>query len=787
MIKNYFKTAWRNFRKNPVLSFISLGGLTAGITALLLIGMYIFSELSYDNFQKNSSSLFRIGYKFWQTGKLLGEDEDFVPPLGPAAKEEFPEVKSFVRISSDQAAYFTYDDKTIKADHIHYTDSTFFRLFSFKLLQGDRQTVLKEPYSIVVTSDIAKKLFGDEPAMGKLVRLNDQSDYKITGIAEEPPFNSQLDYNALLSFATLYSEPGNFMDWNGGEQYATYLQLADKASAASLEKKLPAFMWTHVNADFSKVGFKIDATLQPMKDLHLLYNQNSSTLRTSIYIFSIVAFLILVISCVNYVNLTTAQSMTRFKEIGVRKVLGAQRGQLIRQFLIETILLTTAAFFISIILAKLLTPAYRQLIGHDLPSFSASSLAALLILFLLVMTVGVIAGSYVSFYLSSFNATRIFRSLLPRSKQGFFRKGLIVAQFTITIGLMACTLVVSLQLRYSKAIDTGFDKDHILVLPLVGKNSQAAYPLLRQKFSEIPTVANVSGVSRIPYDGITRNGFIPEGSTKAMVIHQLDGDEDLLQTFNIKLVAGEFFSKDRPTLSDGYLINETLAKTLDWKDPVGKTIRRNGEHRVIGVVKDFHFASLHDKIEPLIITNKPWDGRYSYLAIKYKADNVPAFLADVRKVWKATVAGSPFDYWFLDSAFDKLYKTEERFQQVFIYFSALSIILSLAGVFGLVALSIKQRRKEFGIRKVLGAGFVDVVRLTAKQFMWLILLGTVVATPLAWYYMNRWLQDFAYRMQISWWIFAACSGAILFIALATIGLQTLKATISNPVKNLRTE
>jgi putative ABC transport system permease protein len=637
-----------------------------------------------------------------------------------------------------------------------------------------------------VTSDVAKKLFGDESAIGKLVRLNDQTDYKITGIADEPPFNSQLNYNALLSFATLYSEPGNFMDWNGGEQYATYLQLANKTSAASLEKKLPAFMWTHVNADFSKVGFKVDATLQPLKDLHLSYNNNSSTLKANIYIFSIVAFLILVISCVNYVNLTTAQSMTRFKEIGVRKVLGAQRGQLIRQFLIETILFTTAAFFISIMLVKLLTPAYGQLIGHDLPSFSESSLTALLILFLLIMTVGIIAGSYVSFYLSSFNATKIFRSLLPKSRQSFFRKGLIVAQFTITIGLMACTLVVTLQLRYSKAIDTGFDKDHILVLPLVGKNSQAAYPLLRQKFSEMPMVMNVSGVSTIPYDGITRNGFIPEGSTKAMVIHQLDGDDNLLQTFNIKLVAGEFFSKDRPTLSDGYLINETLAKALDWKEPIGKTFNRNGVHRVIGVVKDFHFASLHDKIEPLIITNKPWDGRYSYLAIKYNAGNVPEFLAGVRKAWKATVV-APFDYWFLDSAFDKLYKTEERFQQIFIYFSALSIILSLAGVFGLVALSIKQRRKEFGIRKVLGAGFVDVIKLTAKQFMWLILLGTLVATPLAWYYMNKWLQDFAYRMQISWWIFAACSSAILFVTLATIGFQVLKATISNPVKSLRTE
>ncbi|HYK47331.1 MAG TPA: FtsX-like permease family protein, partial [Parafilimonas sp.] len=550
----------------------------------------------------------------------------------------------------------------------------------------------------------------------------------------------------LLSFSTLYKEPDNFMDWNGGEQYTAYLQLKPGASAAALEKKFPAFMWKHINQDYSTVGMKVDAFLQPLKDIHLYFSDNSDSLRTNIYVFSIIAVLILIISCVNYVNLTIAQAITRFKEIGVRKVLGAVRSQLIKQFLIETLLITTVAFLVAVGLVVLFSPIYQQVLGKTLPPLGITALPALLLLFIIVMAVGIISGSYVAFYLSSFNAIRIFKALMPQSSQSIFRKGLIVVQFAITIGLMACTLLVSQQLRYSKNINMGFDKDHILVLPLVGETTAQAYPLLKQKLSQIAAVRELCAVSEIPYDGITNNGFIPEGDSKAMIIHQLDVDENFLKTFHIKMISGNFFSKDLPTLSDGYVINETLALTLGWKNPVGKTISRNGEHKVIGVVQDFHFASLHDKIAPLIITNKPWGDRYSYLAIKYATDNTPVFVNGVKQTWKSTVAGGPFDYWFLDDAFNTIYKSEERFRQIFTYFSALSIILSLAGVFGLVALSLKQRTKEFGIRKVLGARVQDMISLATKDFVRMIALAAVLVTPVAWMYINKWLENFAYRI-----------------------------------------
>jgi putative ABC transport system permease protein len=342
-------------------------------------------------------------------------------------------------------------------------------------------------------------------------------------------------------------------------------------------------------------------------------------------------------------------------------------------------------------------------------------------------------------------------------------------------------------LNFSRKVDTGYDHEHVLILPLVGKNTQDAFALLQQQFLNISSVKQVAGLSEIPYDGITTNGFIPEGDTKSMQIHQLDADENFLNTFGIKKISGDYFSNNRPALADGYVINETLAKTLDWDNAVGKTIKRNGEHKVIGVIKDFHFASMRDKIEPLIITNKPWGNHYAYLALKYQAGNVQDFMSEIRKTWKTAVPTAPFDYWFLDSAFDSVYKNEERFQKIFFYFSILSILLSLAGVFGLVTLTIRQRTKEFGVRKVLGAGMGDIIKLTAKSFIWLIVIGMLIISPIVWYYMNKWLQNFAYRWHMTWWVFAACGVSILVVTMGTISLQAIKAALANPVKSLRTE
>lgn len=788
MLKNYLTSAWRNLRKNKLLSIINLGGLSVGIAAVLLIGMYIFWETGYDRFQLNKSSVYRVGFKFWQSGKLLGTGPEFTAPFAVDVQNELPGIKAFTRVSSPRTAFVSYGEKSIKLENIRYADSAFFRIFSYKLLYGSEQSVLNQPHTIVLTSESAYKLFGAVNAVGKVVRMDNNINYTVTGIVEPAPVNSELSYNALASFSTLYAEPGNYMDWNGGEQYSAYLQLNKGVISGQLEKNFPAFMWKHINKQYAAHSLRVDASLQPLQDIHLYYSENATTLRTNIYIFSVVALLILAISSVNYINLTTAQATTRFKEIGVRKVLGAVRSQIVGQFLTEAILLTTIAFIIAVALVMLGTPVYQQLTGKPLPPLNISTLPVLLLLFIIIIVVGAAAGSYVAFYLSSFNVTRIFKALLPKSTQSIFKKGLIVGQFAVTIGLVACTVMVTLQLRYSKKINTGFDRKQVVVLPLTGEQTQKYYSVLQQKLVSLAAIQQVSAVSEVPYNGITNNGFVPEGETKALIIHQLDADENLLKTLNIKMVSGSYFSKDRSSLDDGYVINETLAKTLGWQNPLGKILNRNGSHKVVGVISDFHFASLHDKIEPLIITNKPYEDRYGYLTIRYKSgDNIPALIASIKQTWNDTFAGVPFEYWFLDDAFNTIYQSEERFQQIFMYFSVLSVILSLAGVFGLVALTIKQRIKEFGIRKILGAGVWNIIVITVKDFAILVIIAAVIITPLSWYYMHLWLQNFAYHIQLSVWLFALCGMIVLVITVCTISFQAIKAALLNPVKSLKSE
>lgn len=788
MFKSYFKTAWQNLSRHKLFSCINLFGLAFGIAAVFLIGIYIQNELSYDNFHGNNKNLFRVGYEFISDGKSLGTGAVFTPPFGPDAKNEFPEIESFCRISPDHDAFIVKDVNNLKSSGICFADSSFFKLFSFHLISGNPDDVLKKPYSIVLTSSLAKKLFSGENAAGKTIRLDDKNDYMVTGISADPPVNSQISYEALVSFSTLYENPEtNFMDWNGGNQYITYLKLYRPENSVSLEKKLPAFMWKHINSLYEKSGMKINASLQPFRDVHLKYESDSVNTRTNLYVFSFIAILILIISCVNYVNLTTARSSSRFKEIGIRKSLGALRGHLIVQFLGESLLITLGSFILSILMVYLFMPAYSRLIGKPLTLFTGDISFFAILAISIVLIIGAGAGSYLAFYLSSLNVNKTFKASVPESRHSGFRKGLIVSQFAITTALMTCTLVVYLQLNYAKNKSLGFDKDHIIALTLTGDKTKNASSVLKQKIEGFAGVESVTGLSEVPHNNITTNGFVPEGSSNTMVIHQLDADEDFLKTFHLKLISGNYFSPDRPSEKSGYIINETLAKTLGWNNPIGKTISRNGQHKVIGVVNDFIFASLHDKIEPLIISNQPWQNRFDYLAIRYKSGDPSSLLKQIKNTWQNTVNSAPFEYWFLDEAFDKLYKNEEKFRGIFFYFSILSILLSLAGIFGMVSLTIQQRTKEIGIRKVLGAGVSDIVKLTTRSYLILILIASAISIPFAFYYMNAWLQDFAYRINLSWWMFMVSGITTMVIALITIGLQTIKAAQLNPVRSLRTE
>jgi len=788
MLGNYFKIAFRNLRRFKAYSATNIVGLAVGMTATLFILIYIRFELSFDSFHQNAGSLYRISVVDKKEGKVEDDSYVFTPPIGPAMQRTFPEVENFVRLRTPHIAYLSFGTQAFKVRGIRNADSTFFDLFSFRIISGNARTALRQPYSIVLTESLARKIFGDKYPLGKSLKLNNEDLYQVTGVVQNPPANSHIQFNALISFSTLYKDPNMFMGWNGGNQYITYIKLRQNASAKQVEEKLPAFMWQHINKDLASFGSRLEPYLQPLTKIHLFYNAYSDSLRRNLVIFALIAGLILFIACINFINLATARATRRAREVGVRKVVGASRLHLIKQFLGESLLMTVLAFMLSMLLVELLFPTYQSLLGQQIPTpheFEPSFLAGMAILILLVSA---LAGTYPAFYLASLQAVNAIKGEAPAGlRVAKFRNVLVVLQFAISITLIACTLLVSRQLHFMRNKELGFNKENVLVMPLIGEEAQLSAGILKTDLARIPEVQVVTACSEIPYNGFTRNGYIPEGHQQPIMFHVVDVDQDFLAAFELKVVKGRNFSQNFPTDKNGYLINETLARLLGWTEPLGKTIVRNGPHKVIGVVKDFHFASLHEPIEPLILTNRPWRDRFDYLAIRLAATNLPQTISAIQAKWQDVAPNIPFEYWFLDSAFDKLYKAEESFQRIFFGFSILAIMVALLGLLSLAAFAAERRTKEIGVRKVLGASVANITALLAKDFIKLVLLANVIAWPVAWYAMHKWLQNFAYRISIEWWVFVLAGGLALVIALLTVSTQAVRAARANPVESLRYE
>ncbi|OIR00652.1 macrolide export ATP-binding/permease protein MacB [mine drainage metagenome] len=788
MFRNYLIIAWRNIIKHKTFSFINIGGLAVGIAAVILIGLYIQSEISYDDFQVNRSNIYRAGFSTSLQDNPKDESPEFTAPFSVDAQKQFPEIQSYCRISESHEAWFLSGDKSIKTNDVKFADGSFFQIFSFKLSSGNPLTALQNPYSVVLSEKLADKIFGNDEAVGKTILLDGKTNYLVTGVSENTPPNSTIQYDAVASIATLYNDPNYFMGWNGGWQYQHYFQLRNNAVAPNLEKKFKNFLWTNFNEKYSaSESERWYAHLQPLSKIHMYYSADAANTRTNIYVFSIVALLILIISCINYINLSVAHASSRFKEVGVRKVLGALKMQLVKQFMGETFLVTFLALLFAIVITIILFPVYQNVSGKSFILHTNEIVFASGFILLLMILISVAAGWYLSFYLSSLNAINIFKMQLPKYGKQRLGNVLIVFQFIITTALVSAVFIVQMQMQYIKNKPLGFDKEHIIVLSLTGDDVQKKAVLLKQQISILTGISGVSAMSEVPYDNITQNGFLPEGRKDYLTIHQLDADEDLLKTMNIHLLAGNYFSDQHQTDADGYIINQSLADKLGWKNPLNKTINRNGVHKVIGVVQNFHFASMHDQIGPLIITNKPWLNQFKFLVVKYNTENPSLLIGKLQGIWKQNVAAAPFDYWFLDAAFNTLYKAEEKYKLLFFCFSILSIVLSLAGVFGLVLLTLQYKTKEIGIRKVLGAGVADIMQLTAKKFFLLIVFASLVAVPVAWYYVNTWLQNFAYRIELKWWMFFVSGIIVLLFALIIISIQSIKAAIANPVKSLRTE
>lgn len=787
MFRNYLKVAVRNLLKHRLYTGINVLGLSVGLALVLLILLYLQFEYSYDSWHTQGDQLYRVSIRT-QRAEAQGEESHvFTPPIGPDMQAEFPEVRTYTRISTEQPAYLSFEEEAIQVDGICYADTSFFILFDFPWLDGDALTALARPNTMVLTRPLARRLFGDDNPMGKLVTLDNRQQFEVTGLAEAPPANSQLQFEALLSFSTLYQDPERFMDWNGGNQYITYLRLADNISPAQLEEKLPPFMWRHVNEDLKPYGVQLEARLQPLREVHLWHDPDSPPLRARLLAFGAIGLLILLIAGANFVNLATARASWRAKEVGVRKVLGASRGELIRQFMGEAFLLALAAMGLAFLAVQASAPVYGKLIGKAFfPSDIFNIYTALALLAALIL-VGILAGGYPALYISRLQAVKAIKGgAAGKQKQGL-RNALLVVQFAISTGLIACTLVIFQQLRFTSHKELGFEQEGIVVLPLVGREVQSKQAALKQELLAIQGVEGAAALSEVPGQGLTRNGYIPEGHKGSMLFHAIDVDEHFMDVFGLELSAGRFFDPARPADEPAFLVNEALARQLNWNNPVGKKISRNGEHPVIGAVKDFHFASLHYPIAPLLITQQPWNGHYHQLALKVRTSDWKGTLDAIRSRWEAILPQAPFDYRFLDEAIAQQYESERRFQEAFLYFSALSIIIALMGVLGLAALAIQQRTKEVGIRKVMGASVASIIGLFSRGFLQLVAVAMVAGFPLAWYFMRRWLQGFAYSNGIDWWVFPLAGALSLMVAFLTVALRAMGVARGNPVEALRYE
>jgi putative ABC transport system permease protein len=787
MFKNYFLMAFRNIKKHRAYTLINVFGLALGMSAVILILLYLQFEISYDRFHQNEDSIYRVCIRNLREGKYEAESHVFTPPIGADMKKDFPEVEDFVRISTLRTAYLNVDDKAFRMDRLRYASPSLFEVFSFKLKLGDSRS-FANPFSIILSEQTAERIFGSKDPIGRTIQIGPEDLYKVTGIVENPPTNSSIQFNALISFATLYARPIMGMDWNGGNQIITYVKLNENTTASSVEKKFPDFLWRNINEKIAQYGWKYEAYLQPLKKIHFFHDESSRTALVNFYTFSAVAIFILLIACINFVNLTTARAARRAREVGIRKVIGAHRGNLIRQFLGESVVMTILAFAVGIGAAFLLTPTYNQLLDKELNPIELLNLTSISGLFFLILLVGVASGIHPAFYLSSFQPVKTLKGVIYSAKgKKKFRNSLVVFQFVISVTLIICTLLIRNQLRYIKKAELGYSKENMVIIPLADHNLRTKTEEMRTALLSLPGIVQVAASSDVPHNGFTSNGYIPEGYSHSIMIHALDTDEHFLDTYRIDLVKGRNFSREFTSDRDAYLINETLAKQLGWDVPLGKTIRRDGDRKVIGVVKDFQFATLHNAVGPLLITNTPRRSEFGFLSIKVNTNDIRGTLGSIEKIHKRFSPLIPFEYFFLDDAFDRLYRSEERFEKIFQYFSLLAICIALLGLFSLSAYSAQQKSKEIGIRKVLGATAPQILSLFSRETIILIIVANAVACPVALFVIQRWLGNFAYRTSISVWAFVLAFIGSITAAFATISYQSFKAALKKPAEELRSE
>jgi putative ABC transport system permease protein len=808
MFRNFLKIAIRNLGRHKTVSFINISGLAIGISCCLLVGLFINDELSYDRHYKDAGRIYRVVKDFVNDDGSKLPDATSPPALAPAIQKDIPEIEVVARLMPGWGGQFFMraGEKQFIEENVYRADSSIFKVFSFQFLQGDPATALQPVDALVLTGSMAKKYYGNENPIGKVMEVDTRGPHKVTAVIKDIPENSHFKFDFLTPLR-FRDNAGGFRDINsnwGWYNYYTYMKLKPGADIAAVDKKIREVF--KANQPKNENYFYSQAITGIHLTSNLKWELEPNSDESYVYIFGTVAIFILIIACINYINLTTARSTLRAKEIGIRKVSGAVRFALLRQFLTESVLIAILAAALAVALAWTLLPVINNITAKHLSLVPGGSYAILAWVFLFAIAIGLIAGFYPALYLSSFEPVKVLKGeKLSRVRGLSLRKILVVAQFSISIALIIGTIVVMQQIQFIQNAKLGLNKDHVIMIDDVGYLDGSQTNTLKNELLQIPGVRKVASVDGVVGGMNWTTVLLLKGSDNGQLVNFLTVDEDYLDALNMEIKEGHGFSKAFPADTLGYgvpgtlerhaggvILNETAVKDLGIPEPATGRLLRYGTDgdttyyvEVVGVVKDFHFTSMHNEIKPFAFFLDP--NRRQYFTAKLDGSNMNATLGKIQEAWNRNVTTRPFRYSFLDETYAKLYVAEKNFRTIFLYITVIAIFISCLGLFGLSSFVTEQRTKEIGIRKVLGASVSGIVTMLSKDFIWLVVIASCVAFPVSWWAMNKWLQDFVYRINIGWWVFAVAAFMALLIALATIGYQAIRSALANPVKSLRTE
>ena len=790
MFRNYFKTAWRNLVKNKVHSFINIVGLSIGIACSLLILLWVQNELSIDAFHKNGERLYKVYEREYYTNNVVG-DYDTPGLLADELKKVIPEVEDAIMLQEEnEHSALQVGNKVLKVEGTG-AGAGLFSMFSYPLIQGTPKTALSSTVSMAISKKIANQFFGNpQNAMGKTIRFDNKRDFTVTAVFEDLPANASRKFDYAISWEALQQDNFWARTW-GSSGPLTYILLRSNANPALVDKKLTHFRDLYIRD--RSAAFHVELGLQKFDEVYLHSNFKNGQIAGGrieyVHLFSLVALFILLIACINFMNLTTARSVKRAREVGVRKAVGALRFVLIKQFIGESLMLTVLAVIVALILMTLLLPVFNQVTQKQM-ILSFSDAVFWLKLVAITLITGLISGSYPALFLSSFNPVKVLKGTVKLTTGAvLFRKGLVVFQFALSMVLIIGTIVVLKQVNFIQTRNLGYDRENLIYIPIEGELINK-YATWKNEALKMQGIQNISLISDNPANLDQQTNSVDwegrDANTLISFEHPIAG-YDFVQTMKLKMADGRFFSRDFPSDSNAYIINETAAKKMAYAHPVGRTLTVNGRKGIItGILKDFHFRSLHEQIQPLIMK---FGERYGYgdILIHTQPGKTKEALASLEKLCKELNPQFPFSYSFSDEEYQKLYRNEQIVGKLSDAFAFLAIFISCLGLLGLVMFTAEQRTKEIGIRKVLGATVSGIVQLMSADFIKLVFIAIIIATPIGGWTMTKWLNDFAYKITISWWTFALAGGIAVFIAVFTISFQAIKAAMANPVKSLRTE